>query len=194
VQIYKHATRREILWFYVHVCEDVSRAVCVTSDKAVFVRMRYEQEVVPSALSTMHWKCLVERSDMHQFCSFGTKWRWEMGTLHFCKDPYKCCLLLLPSSESCIASRHSPAVLLRRNSSISKSFSQELTASSPVMAGWSSNTITQCPEVGYCISRTMSRARNNAVKTLNIFIIIISNLSDDRSTASSKTIPPLNAI
>jgi hypothetical protein len=27
-----------------------------------------------------------------------------------------------------------------------------------------------------------------------IIIIIISNLSDDRSTASSKTIPPLNAI
>jgi hypothetical protein len=29
---------------------------------------------------------------------------------------------------------------------------------------------------------------------LNIIIIIISNLSDDRSTASCKTIPPLNAI
>jgi hypothetical protein len=29
---------------------------------------------------------------------------------------------------------------------------------------------------------------------LDIIIIIISNLSNDRSTASSKTIPPLNAI
>jgi hypothetical protein len=39
-----------------------------------------------------------------------------------------------------------------------------------------------------------SAAEGNPNTTLEELIIIISDLSDDRSTASSKTIPPLNAI
>jgi hypothetical protein len=36
--------------------------------------------------------------------------------------------------------------------------------------------------------------REKRLTEVTLYVIIISNLSDDRSTASSKTIPPLNAI